>query len=93
MGKYVSQTNVSKKPKPKPAPPTEAEAKRNRIEKMTLLLYLEGAVAIIVGMVVLSEFLSSGKASAAVWITGAILGGILAVGVVATWVVRRRASE
>lgn len=75
------------------AEPTEAEqAQRTRLERMTLLLYLEGAVAIVVGMIVLSEFLSAGKASERVWIPAAILGGILLIGVALTWLARRKAG-
>lgn len=71
----------------------QEEALRNRLERMTLLLYLEGAVAIVVGMIVLSEFLSSGKPSQNVLIAAGILFGILAVGVVFTWIARRKAGS
>ena len=73
--------------------PTEAEqALRTRLERMTLLLYLEGAVAIVVGMVVLSEFLSEGKPSTNVLIAAGVLFGILAVGIGFTWFARRKAG-
>ena len=75
------------------AEPTEAEqAQRTRLERMTLLLYLEGAVAIIVGMVVLSEFLSEGKPSRNVLIAAGALFGVLLIGVGFTWFARRKAS-
>jgi hypothetical protein len=67
------------------AEPTEAEqAQRTRLERMTLLL--------IVGMIVLSEFLSEGKPSKNVLLTAGILFGILLVGVAFTWLARRKAS-
>jgi uncharacterized membrane protein HdeD (DUF308 family) len=69
----------------------EAEARLTRLERLQLLLYLEGGIAIIAGMVVLSQFLSQGKVEQVVWLPAAILGGILAVGIAFTWVARRKA--
>lgn len=81
----------AKKSQSKVAAP-EAEELRNRLERMTLLLYLEGAVAIVVGMIVLSEFLSQGKPSQNVLIAAGVLFGILAIGVAFTWMARRKAG-
>ena len=69
----------------------EAEARLTKLERLQLLLYIEGGVAIIAGMVVLSQFLSSGKVEQKVWLPAAILGGILAIGIAFTWVARRKA--
>lgn len=69
----------------------EAEARLTRLERLQLLLYLEGGVAIVAGMIVLSQFLSAGKVDQVVWIPAAILGAILAVGIAFTWVARRKA--
>lgn len=69
----------------------EAEARLTRLERLQLLLYLEGGVAIVAGMIVLSQFLSAGKVDQIVWIPAAILGGILAIGIAFTWVARRKA--
>ena len=75
------------------AEPTEAETTlRNRLERLTLLLYLEGAVAIVIGMIVLSQFLSEGKPSRNILIAAGILFGILAIGVGFTWFARRKAT-
>ena len=68
-----------------------AEARLTRLERLQLLLYLEGGVAIIAGMVVLSQFLSAGKVERIVWLPAAILGGVLAIGIAFTWVARRKA--
>lgn len=68
----------------------EEKALQTRFERITLLLYLEGAVAIVVGMIVLSEFLSQGEPSRPVLIAAGILFGILLVGIGATVLARRR---
>lgn len=81
----VSRTNVSKKKK---VPVLEDDAVVRR-ERLTLFLYLEVGLALIAGMVVLSEFLSQGKASKPVWVTGAILGGIAALGFLTTFLMRK----
>lgn len=74
------------------AEPTDAEqARRTRIERLALLLYLEGGAAIIMGMVLLSQFLSRGKPSRDVLIAAGALFGILLLGVAFTWVARRKA--
>jgi hypothetical protein len=71
----------------------EAEDARNtRLDRLALLLYLEGGVAIIAGMVVLSKFLSTGKVEQDVWLPAAILGAVLAVGIVFTIIARRRTA-
>lgn len=67
-----------------------AEERNRRLDRLALLLYLEGGVAIIAGMVVLSKFLSEGSVEMAIWLPAAILGGILAVGIVFTAMARRR---
>lgn len=64
-----------------------------RHERLTLILYLEVGLALIAGMVVLSEFLSQGKASRPVWITAAVLGGIAALGFLTTFLLRRRGDR
>lgn len=64
----------------------EAQERRDRL---TLALYLEGGVAIVAGMVLISEFLSAGKASKPVWVTAAVLLGILAAAFLSTFVMRR----
>lgn len=86
-----SRRKVDAKRSAKAEPSPADEALRNRLERMTLLLYLEGAVAIVVGMIVLSEFLSEGKPSQNVLIAAGILFGILAIGVGFTWFARRKA--
>lgn len=69
----------------------EAKARLTRLERLQLLLYIEGGIAIIAGMIVLSQFLSAGKVEQNVWLPAAILGGILAIGIAFTWVARRKA--
>ena len=69
----------------------EAEARLKRLERLQLLLYVEGGVAIVAGMFVLSEFLSQGEVGQPTWIIAAVLGGILAIGIAFTWVARRKA--
>lgn len=66
-----------------------ADEAQQRRERLTLALYLEGAVAIIAGMVLISEFLSQGEASKPVWITAAVLLGLLAVAILSTVLMRR----
>ena len=79
------------KRKATPAIDEEAEARLTRLERLQLLLYIEGGIAIIAGMVVLSQFLSTGTVEQKVWLPAAILGGILAIGIAFTWVARRKA--
>ena len=80
--------------KPVPDKDKEAiEARNKRIDRLALLLYLEGGAAIIAGMVVLSKFLSAGEVEQAVWLPAAILGAILAVGIVFTVIARRRLQK
>lgn len=70
-----------------------AKALQTRLERLTLAIYLEGAVAIIAGMVVLSMFLSNGSVPFMVWLPAAILGGILAFGITFAVLARRRARK
>jgi hypothetical protein len=71
----------------------EDDAKNTRLDRLALLLYLEGGVAIIAGMVVLSKFLSEGKVQQDVWLPAVILGAVLAVGIVFTIIARRRTAR
>lgn len=66
------------------------DPKQVRQERLTLFLFLEGAVAIVAGMVLLSEFLSQGKADRTTLIIAGSLFGLLAVGIVVTILLRRR---
>ena len=84
MAKYVGK-NVSKKPKE----PTLVDPVQARYDRLTLVLYLLGGVAIIAGMIVLSEFLSAGKADRTVLIIAGSLFGIVALGVLVTYLMRR----
>lgn len=68
------------------------EARQTRLDRLALMLYLEGGIAIVAGMIVLSQFLSTGSADEKVWIPAAILFGILAVGVAFTWMARRKTA-
>ena len=63
-----------------------------RHERLTLFLFLEGAVANVAGMFLLSEFLSQGKADQKTLIIAGTLFGLLAVGIVATYLMRRRSD-
>ncbi len=69
--------------------PVLADEAQERRERLTLALYLEGGVAIIAGMVLISEFLSEGKASKPVWMTAAGLLGFLGVAILSTALLRR----
>lgn len=71
----------------------EDDTKNTRLDRLALLLYLEGGVAIIAGMVVLSKFLSTGKVEQGVWLPAVILGAVLAVGIVFTIIARRRVAN
>ena len=76
---------------PAKAETSDAEkALQTRFDRITLLLYFEGAVAIVVGMVVLSQFLAQGSPSKPILIAAGVLYGILAVGIAATILARRR---
>lgn len=79
-------------PKKAKGPVLDDEAQTRR-ERLTLVLYLEGAVAIIAGMVLLSEFLSQGKASKPVWMTAAALVGVLALAMLSTFLMRKMGSR
>lgn len=63
-----------------------------RQERLTLFLMLEGALAIVAGMVLLSEFLSTGKADRVTLIIMSALTGLFVIGFVITYVMRRRAA-
>lgn len=69
----------------------DAEARLRRLERLQLLLYIEGGIAIVAGMIVLSQFLSQNKVAQIVWVPAAILGGILVVGIAFTMLARRKA--
>lgn len=69
--------------------PVLEDEKLKRHERLTLILYLEGGVGLIAGMIVLSEFLSQGSPSKPVWITALALGGLFAIGFMATYLMRR----
>lgn len=74
----------------KPAIDSEMQARRDRL---TLALYLEGALGIIAGMIVISQFLSEGKADPTVlWIAGSLLG-ILVLGLLVTILIRRKTKQ
>lgn len=78
--------NVSKKAKE----PTLEDPALVRRERLTLVIYLLGAVAIIAGMIVLSEFLSAGKANTTVLIIAGSLFGAVALGILVTYLLRRQ---
>ena len=88
MAKYVGK-NVSKKAKE----PTLVDPVQARYDRLTLVLYLLGALAIIAGMVVLSEFLSAGKADRIVLIIAGSLFGLLAIGILVTYLMRRASDK
>lgn len=69
------------------------DARHKRLDRLALLLYLEGGVAIIAGMVVLSQFLSEGEPDQMVLIVAGALFGLLAVGIVFTVLARRRIQK
>jgi small neutral amino acid transporter SnatA (MarC family) len=58
-------------------------------ERLTLVLYLLGAVALVAGMVLISQFLSQGKANNTVVILNAVLFGLFAVAFAVIYLVRR----
>ncbi|HLF16654.1 MAG TPA: hypothetical protein VI796_04395 [Candidatus Thermoplasmatota archaeon] len=66
------------------------EARRARHERLTLIIMLEGAVAIIAGMFLISQFLSSGEPKPQTLLIAEILFGVLVVGTAATMLLRRR---
>ena len=77
-------------PKHKETVVSDAQRKH---ERLTLFLFLEGAVAIVAGMVLISEFLSQGSADRTVlYIAGALLG-VLALGILGTWLLRRSGDK
>jgi dihydrofolate reductase len=69
------------------------DAKHRRLDRLALLIYLEGGVAIIAGMVVLSQFLSEGKPDKVVLTVAGVLFGLLAIGIVFTALARRRIAN
>lgn len=72
---------------PKPAPLDDEAVARH--DRLTLVLYLLAGVAIIAGMVVLSEFLSQGKPSQIALIIAGSLFGLCALGFLGTFLMRR----
>lgn len=85
--------SARKKDKPKKSKgPVFDDPALVRHERLTLFLFLEGAIAIVAGMVLLSEFLSSGKADqTTLYIAGALFG-LLVVGIGVTYVLRKRSD-
>jgi threonine/homoserine efflux transporter RhtA len=81
------------KRKSEPVAPAVASEDQTKRERLTLLLYLEMAVAIVVGMIVISEFLSAGKVNETVLIVAGVLFGIGAIGILVTWLLRRRIGK
>lgn len=72
--------------------PEEDEGKQTILDRLALLLYIEGGAAIIAGMVVLSQFLSAGSPDKTVLLVAGILFGILVLGIVGTIIARRRVN-
>lgn len=79
------------KPK-KSSGPVLDDPNQVRQERLTLFLFLEGAIAIVAGMVLLSEFLSQGEADRVTLLIAGILFGLLIIGIGTTWMLRRRAG-
>ena len=75
-----------------PEEPEDDEEKQTLLDRLALLMYLEGGAAIIAGMVVLSQFLSAGSPDKTVLLVAGILFGVLVLGVAGTWFARRRAN-
>ena len=83
-----ARKNVSKKAKGKDKGALDDPVTTRR-ERLTLVIYLLGGVAIIAGMIVLSEFLSQGKPDQTVLIIAGSLFGVVALGILATYLMRR----
>lgn len=66
-----------------------SEEARRKHERLTLFLLLEGAVALVAGMVLVSQFLSEGKADRDVILINGILFGLLVVGFGVIYLMRR----
>ena len=81
-----ARKNVSKKPK---TSVVEDPAQQRR-DRLTLIIYLLSGVAIVVGMIVLSEFLSQGKADRLVLIICGVLFAIVGAGILTTYLMRRK---
>jgi hypothetical protein len=75
-----------------PEEPETDEEKQSLLDRLALLIYLEGGAAIIAGMVVLSQFLSAGSPDKTVLLVAGILFGVLVLGVIGTVLARRRAN-
>ncbi len=76
------------KPGSKSAPILQEDALKRR-ERLTLVLYLLGAVAIVAGMILLSEFLAQAKADKQIlYITGGLFG-VFIVGMGVTYAMRK----
>jgi threonine/homoserine/homoserine lactone efflux protein len=69
------------------------DARIKRLDRLALLLYLEGGIAIVTGMIVLSQFLSEGKPDTTILIIAGVLFGLLAVGITFTILARRRLQK
>ncbi len=82
----AKRKNVSKKPKET----VVGDPAVTRRERLTLVIYLLGGVAIIAGMIVLSEFLSQGKPDRTVLIIAGTLFGVVALGILVTYLMRRK---
>lgn len=85
----TARKNVSKKPKE----PVLQDEKLVRHERLTLVLYLLAGVALIAGMVVLSEFLSQGKPSRLALIIAGSLFGVCALGFLGAYFMRRASDK
>lgn len=81
----TARKNVSKKPKE----PVLQDEKLVRHERLTLVLYLLAGLALIAGMVVLSEFLSQGEPTRLALIIAGALFGVCAVGFLVAYLMRR----
>ncbi len=70
-----------------------ADELQKRHERFTLFLFLEGAVGIVAGMFLISEFLSRGKADQTTVLVTSILAGLFVLGFAVTWFLRRRSDR
>ena len=79
-------------PKHKGTKEVSEEALRKH-ERLTLVLLLEGAVAIVAGMVLISQFLSEGKADRQVLLVNGVLFGLLVIGFAIVYLIRRAGDK
>jgi uncharacterized membrane protein len=83
----------AKGPTPKHKETVVVSDAQRKHERLTLFLFLEGFAAIIAGMVLISEFLSQGKANDTVlYIVGGLVG-IFAIGFLATLLIRKASDK